>query len=92
MPLVTVAGPAFAGLIAGTLFVEQIFGIPGLGQYFTQAAIGRDMPLMMGCTVVFAAILMAMNVIVDLVYAAIDPRTRAGLGLSHETKRKAAVA
>jgi len=92
MPRATAAGPAFAGPPAGTPLVEQIFGTPGLGAYFPQAAIGRDMPLMMGCTVVFAAILMAMNVIVDLVYAAIDPRTRAGLGLSHETKRKAAVA
>lgn len=82
MPLVTVAGPALGGLMGGTLFVEQIFGIPGLGQYFTQAAVGRDMPLMMGCTMVFAAILMTLNVIVDLVYAVLDPRTKAGLGLT----------
>lgn len=81
VPLVTVAGPSMAGLMVGTIFIEQIFSIPGLGQYFTQAALDRDMPLLMGCTMVFAAILMGMNLLVDLIYAALDPRTKAGLGL-----------
>lgn len=82
IPLVTVAGPSLAGLMVGTIFIETIFGIPGLGQYFTLAAVGRDMPLLMGCTMVFATILMVMNLFVDLAYAALDPRIKLGLGLA----------
>lgn len=92
MPLVTVAGPTLAALTVSTIFVEQIFSIPGLGQYFTQAATGRDMPLLMGCTMVFAAILMLMNLVVDLVYAVLDPRTKAGLGLARAATRERATA
>lgn len=90
IPLVTVAGPLLAQLMVGTIFVETIFGIPGLGRYFTEAAIGRDMPLLMGATIVFALILMLMNLIVDLAYAVLDPRTRAGLGLTGTTTRTSA--
>lgn len=82
IPLVTVAGPALAALMVGTIFIETVFGIPGLGQYFTQAAQARDMPLLMGCTMVFAVILMTMNLLVDLSYAVLDPRTRVSLGLA----------
>lgn len=82
IPLVTVAGPSLAGLMVGTIFIETIFGIPGLGQYFTLAAVGRDMPLLMGSTMVFATILMVMNLLVDLAYAALDPRIKIGLGLA----------
>lgn len=88
MPLVTVVGPMFASLATGTIFVEQIFGIPGLGHYFTQAAVSRDMPLLMGTTLFFAALLMVMNLLVDLSYAAVDPRVRADLGLAAEGRRR----
>lgn len=88
MPLVTVVGPMFASLATGTIFVEQIFGIPGLGHYFTQAAVSRDMPLLMGTTLFFAALLMVMNLLVDLSYAAVDPRVRADLGLAAEGPRR----
>ena len=81
MPLVTVVGPMFASLATGTIFVEQIFGIPGLGHYFTEAAVSRDMPLLMGSTLFFAALVMGMNLLVDLSYAALDPRVRADMGL-----------
>lgn len=81
IPLVTVAGPLLAGLLTGTIFVEAVFSIPGLGSYFASAARFRDMPLLMGTTLFFAAILMIMNLVVDLLYAFLDPRTRAGLGL-----------
>ena len=81
MPLVTVVGPMFASLATGTIFVEQIFGIPGLGHYFTEAAVSRDMPLLMGRTFFFAALVMVMNLLVDLSYAALDPRVRADMGL-----------
>lgn len=76
MPLVTVTGPLFAGLATGTIFVEKIFGIPGLGAYFTEAAAARDMPLLMATTLFFATLLMVINVLVDLSYAVIDPRVR----------------
>lgn len=82
MPVITVVGPMFASLATGTIFVEQIFGIPGLGHYFTQAAVSRDMPLLMGTTLFFAALLMIINLLVDLAYAALDPRVRADLGLT----------
>lgn len=82
MPLVTVLGPMLAGLATGTIFVESLFGVPGLGRYFTEAAVQRDMPLLMGSTLFFAALLMIMNLIVDLIYAWLDPRVRASLNLT----------
>jgi len=88
MPLVTVVGPMFASLATGTIFVEQIFGIPGLGHYFTEAAVSRDMPLLMGSTLFFAALLMIMNLLVDLSYAALDPRVRADMGLVSKGPRR----
>lgn len=93
MPLVTVIGPMFAALATGTIFVESIFGVPGLGRYFTEAAAQRDMPLLMGSTLFFAALLMVMNLLVDLFYALLDPRVRADLNLTptgEDVARKAA--
>ncbi|WP_345528690.1 ABC transporter permease [Nocardioides endophyticus] len=84
MPLVTVVGPLLTGLVVGTIFIETIFGVPGIGGLFTEAAQVRDMPLLMGTTLVFALMLMLVNLLVDLSYAVIDPRTRTGLGLSTE--------
>lgn len=93
MPLITVVGPMFASLATGTIFVEQIFGIPGLGHYFTEAAVSRDMPLLMGSTLFFAFLVMAMNLLVDLSYAVLDPRVRADMGLlSTGSRRQAAAA
>lgn len=88
MPLVTVLGPMFAALATGTIFVESLFGVPGLGRYFTEAATQRDMPLLMGSTLFFAALLMTMNLLVDLTYAALDPRVRANLGLARAVEEK----
>ncbi|WP_205856350.1 ABC transporter permease [Phytoactinopolyspora endophytica] len=81
IPLVTVVGPIFAALATGTVFVEVLLGIPGLGRLFTLAARTRDMPLLMGTTLFFAAILMVLNLIVDLTYGLLDPRIR------HEQRR-----
>lgn len=80
IPLITVSGPMLAGLMTGTLFIETMFRIPGLGLMFTQAAASRDMPLLMGSTLFFAIILMVTNLLVDLVYGLIDPRIRAESG------------
>lgn len=82
MPLVTVIGPSLAALATGTIFVEKLFGVPGLGHYFAEAAVSRDMPLLMGSTLFFATLLMVMNLAVDLTYAALDPRVREDLGLT----------
>ncbi|HIT74727.1 MAG TPA: ABC transporter permease [Candidatus Avipropionibacterium avicola] len=76
IPVVTVVGPIVASLMAGTVFIETMFRIPGLGQYFTGAATSRDMPLLMGTTLFFAALLIITNVVVDVSYGFLDPRTR----------------
>ncbi|WP_235939892.1 ABC transporter permease [Occultella kanbiaonis] len=80
IPLVTVTGPMLAALMTGTVFIETMFRIPGLGLSFTQAASSRDMPLLMGTTLFFAIILMATNLVVDLLYGLLDPRVRAESG------------
>lgn len=77
IPLVTVLGPLLAGLMTGTVFVETIFRVPGLGKFFVDAARLRDMPLLMGTALLFALIIMVMNLIVDLLYRVLDPRIRA---------------
>lgn len=76
IPVVTVVGPMFAALVTGVVVVEALFGIPGLGRLFVQAAKQRDMPLLMGTTLLFALILMVMNLLVDMVYGLLDPRIR----------------
>ncbi|HHV80102.1 MAG: ABC transporter permease [Dictyoglomi bacterium] len=76
IPLVTILGPMISHLILGTVFVEGMFGVPGMGQYFSQAAGSRDYPLMMAQTVIFGLILMIMNLIVDIIYFFLDPRIR----------------
>lgn len=76
IPLVTVAGPYFAHLLTGTVFIEALLRIPGLGLYFATAAQSRDMPLLMGSTLFFAIILVLMNLLVDLSYRVLDPRVR----------------
>lgn len=76
IPLVTIVGPTFASLVTGTVFIEVLLGIPGLGQLFTGAARTRDMPLLMGTTLFFAFIFLLLNLIVDLIYGLLDPRIR----------------
>jgi ABC-type dipeptide/oligopeptide/nickel transport system permease component len=76
IPVVTVVGPLFAGLATGTVFIESLMSIPGLGMYFTVAARSRDMPLLMGTTLFFALLIMVLNLIVDLTYGVLDPRIR----------------
>ena len=67
IPLVTILGPMISQLILGTV-LSSMFGVPGMGQYFSQAAGSRDYPLMMAQTVIFGLILMIMNLIVDIIY------------------------
>jgi oligopeptide transport system permease protein len=74
LPVVSYLGPAFAGIITGSVVVERIFRVPGLGQFFVQAAFNRDYTLLMGTVIVYSVILIMMNFIVDIVYGFLDPR------------------
>ncbi len=74
LPVVSYLGPAFAGIITGSIVVEQIFRVPGLGKFFVQSSFNRDYTLIVGVVIVYSAILILMNFIVDLVYAQLDPR------------------
>nr|WP_321526982.1 ABC transporter permease subunit [uncultured Cohaesibacter sp.] len=76
LPVVSYAGPAAAALLTGSVVIETIFGIPGVGRYFVQGALNRDYPLVMGTVIVIAVFIMVFNLIVDLLYALLDPRVR----------------
>ncbi|OFZ53531.1 MAG: hypothetical protein A2428_12780 [Bdellovibrionales bacterium RIFOXYC1_FULL_54_43] len=76
IPVVTLLGPIAANLVTGSFLVEMVFQIPGMGKHFVQAVINRDYPLVMGVTLVYGTILILSNLIVDLLYAWIDPRIR----------------
>lgn len=76
LPIISYAGPAAAALITGSIIVESIFAIPGVGRYFVEAALNRDYTLVMGTVVVIAIFTIIFNLIVDILYAAVDPRVR----------------
>jgi oligopeptide transport system permease protein len=76
LPIISYAGPAAAGLITGSIIVETIFQIPGVGRYFIEAALNRDYTLVMGTVVMIAVFTIVFNLIVDLLYAVVDPRVR----------------
>ena len=76
IPAVTAAGPLLGGLIAGSFIVETIFGIPGIGRYFIIAVGARDYTVVMGITVLFSVIIILANLVVDILYGFLDPRTR----------------
>jgi oligopeptide transport system permease protein len=76
MPVVSFTGPALAFLLTGTVVVERLFTLPGLGNYFIQASLNRDEPLIIGIVSFIAITLLLMNLIVDIAYAYLDPRIR----------------
>jgi oligopeptide transport system permease protein len=76
MPVISFTGPALAFLLTGTVVVERIFALPGLGNYFIQASLGRDEPLIIGIVAFIAITLLLMNLLVDITYAYLDPRIR----------------
>lgn len=76
LPVVSYLGPAAAHFLTGSVVVETIFGIPGIGRYFVQGALGRDYTLVMGTVIVVAIFVILFNLIVDLLYAWLDPRVR----------------
>jgi oligopeptide transport system permease protein len=76
LPLVSYLGPAIAGVLTGSLIVEQIFGLPGIGRYFVLAALDRDYTMVLGVVVVYATLIIALNFLADILYAVLDPRVR----------------
>jgi ABC-type dipeptide/oligopeptide/nickel transport system permease component len=76
IPMLTVMGPLTATLLTGSFVVEYVFAIPGMGRFFISAVTDRDYPLIMGVTLIYTALLVSANLIVDLLYGFVDPRIR----------------
>ncbi|MGF1450168.1 MAG: ABC transporter permease [Opitutales bacterium] len=76
-PVVAYLGPAMAGLVSGSFVVESLYQVPGLGRYFVTAALDSDYTLILGVTVVYASLLIAFNLVADVVLLLLDPRVRA---------------
>ncbi len=79
LPVVSFLGPAAATLLTGSVVIEQVFDLPGIGRYFVQGALNRDYTLVMGVVIVYAALILVFNLLVDLAYARLDPRIRISL-------------
>jgi oligopeptide transport system permease protein len=78
LPVVSYLGPATAGVLTGSVVIEQIFGLPGIGRFFVTGAINRDYTLVMGVVVFYGVLILVCNFLVDLVYGWLDPRIRHG--------------
>ena len=76
MPVVSYLGPAAAAILTGSLVVEQVFAVPGLGRYLVNGAFNRDYTLVTGVVLFYAVFLLTLNLLVDLAYAWLDPRVR----------------
>ncbi len=76
LPVVSYLGPATAQLVTGSVVIETIFGIPGVGRYFVQGALNRDYTLVMGTVIAYAVLIIALNLIVDLIYGLLDPKVK----------------
>jgi len=76
LPVVSYLGPATAAVVTGSVVIETIFEVPGIGRYFVLGALNRDYPLVMGTVVFYAVLIIALNLIVDLIYAWLDPKVR----------------
>ena len=76
LPVLSYMGPAVAAILTGSVVVEEIFGIPGLGQLFVRGALNRDYTLVLGIVIFYATLIILLNLLVDILYAVIDPRVR----------------
>jgi oligopeptide transport system permease protein len=74
VPVVSYLGPAFAGMLTGSVVIEKIFNIPGLGTHFVNSAFNRDYPLVLGTIVLYSVLLVLLNLVVDVLYTVLDPR------------------
>lgn len=91
IPVITVIGGAFSRCVAGTVIIESVFSIPGVGTYLTQAINKRDLPIVRGCVVILAVFTALMMLIIDLSYAYVDPRIKAqyiGQSAKHQKAKK----
>ncbi|HSG59303.1 MAG TPA: oligopeptide ABC transporter permease OppB [Woeseiaceae bacterium] len=76
LPVLSYLGPAVAAILTGSVVVEEVFGIPGLGQFFVRGALNRDYTLVLGIVIFYAALVITLNLVVDILYGVIDPRIR----------------
>ncbi|MEI9889873.1 MAG: ABC transporter permease [Caulobacteraceae bacterium] len=76
LPVISYLGPATAGVITGSLVVEQIFQLPGIGRAFVLSALQRDYTVVMGVVILYAALILLLNLVSDLLYALLDPRVK----------------
>lgn len=76
LPVVSYLAPATAGIVTGSVVIEQIFGLPGLGRYFVQGALNRDYTLVMGVVIFFGVLIILLNLLADIVYGLLNPRVR----------------
>jgi oligopeptide transport system permease protein len=75
---VSYAGPLLADVLTGSFVVENLFQIPGIGVFMVNSSLNRDYPMVVGLVLLYAALLLVLNLLVDLTYAALDPRVRHG--------------
>lgn len=76
LPVISYLGPAAAGTLTGSVVIEQIFGLPGIGRYFVLAAMNRDYGVVLGVVLLYGVLIVVFNLLVDLLHAALDPRVR----------------
>jgi oligopeptide transport system permease protein len=76
LPVLSYMGPAIAAILTGSVVVEEVFGIPGLGQFFVRGALNRDYTLVLGIVIFYATLVVLLNLVVDIFYGVIDPRIR----------------
>ena len=76
LPVITYLGPAFVGIITGSMVIESVFGLPGIGQLFVNGALNRDYSLVLSLTILVGTLTITFNAIVDILYAVIDPKIR----------------
>jgi oligopeptide transport system permease protein len=76
LPVISYLGPATAGILTGSLVIERIFNIPGMGSHFVNSALNRDYTLALGVTILFTALVSSFNILVDLAYTMLDPRIK----------------
>ena len=76
LPLVSYLGPATAGIVTGSLVMEQIYGLPGIGRYFINGALQRDYTLVMGVVILYATLVIMLNLVADVIYGLLDPKVR----------------
>ena len=76
IPVITYFGPMIAYIVTGSIVVEQIFAVPGIGRFFVSSIINRDYPMIMGTTIILAILIVVMNMVSDILYKVVDPRIK----------------